>query len=273
MKVKFYGTRGSIPVAEKKYMEYGGNTPCTLVTFDNGLLTILDAGSGIRKLGQELMKLTLSQPLLPIILSHTHWDHIQGFPFFLPAYQSNYTISVFLSNRDRLNRNLEQIFSKQMVTEYFPVGLGAMKANLSFLEPEQESSITDFGAKVSVCILNHPGNSYGYRFEYNGKILVYCTDVEHGDEIDQKVVRLAKGADLLIHDAQYTPEELVNRKGWGHSSWKQAVEVAQQAGVKKLALFHHDPDHDDAFLCEEEMKCRQFFPDSFFAKEEMEVEW
>jgi phosphoribosyl 1,2-cyclic phosphodiesterase len=273
MKVKFYGTRGSIPVAEKNFMIYGGNTACVLVTFDNGIQAILDAGSGLRKLGQELIKKPLTQARLPIILSHTHWDHIQGFPFFRPAYQTNFNIVVYMSNRNHQARNLEEIFSKQMLNEYFPVGIETMKANLNFLEPEQESSITDWGALISVCQQNHPGISYGYRFEYNGKILVYCTDVEHGDTLDPKVVNLARNADLLIHDAHYTPEELPGRKGWGHSSWLQAVEVAQQANVKRLVLFHHNPDYDDDLLAIQEAKCRQIMPNACFARESMEISW
>ena len=122
-----------------------------------------------------------------------------------------------------------------------------------------------------MCPLRHPGVSYGYRYEYEGKTLVYCTDVEHGEQIDPQVVSLACGADLLIHDAQYTPEELSHYKGWGHSSWLQAIQVAQMAGVKRLALFHHDPSHDDEFLLQEEKRCQAIFPAAFFAREGMEV--
>ena len=273
MKVKFYGTRGSIPVAEKNFMTYGGNTACILVTFDNGIRTILDAGSGLRKLGEELIKTPLTQERLPIILSHTHWDHIQGFPFFRPAYQANFNIVVYMSNRNHLARNLEEIFSKQMLYEYFPVGMEVMKAKLNFLELEQDSSTTDWGAVVSVCPQNHPGSSYGYRFEYKGKILVYCTDIEHGETLDEKIINLAQDADLLIHDAHYTPEELPSRKGWGHSSWLQAVEVAKRAHVKRLALFHHNPDYDDDFLGVQENRCRQILPNACFARESMEIAW
>jgi phosphoribosyl 1,2-cyclic phosphodiesterase len=273
MKVKFYGTRGSIPVPEKDFMEFGGNTACVLVTFDNGRQAILDAGSGIRKLGKELLNASAPQSDGVIILSHTHWDHIQGFPFFTPAYLSSNHFTIYLGSRPNSLPNLAEIFANQMKSEYFPVGLEALPANLRFMEPKQEQSVTDWGAIVTSCQLSHPGDCYGYRFEYNGKTLVYCTDVEYIEEINPKVVRLAKNADLLIHDAQYTPEELRSRKGWGHSSWTQAVEVAQQAGVKTLALFHHDPDHDDDFLRNLESQCQQVFPHSFFAREGSEFEW
>ncbi len=182
-----------------------------------------------------------------------------------------HSIDVYLSNRHKLERNLEAIFSNQMRFEYFPVDLHKMAARLQFWEPEQESSFTDWGAKVTACPLHHPGHAYGYRFEYGGKTLVYCTDVEHGEQIDPRVVALVQDADLLIHDAQYTPEELSSHKGWGHSSWLQAVQVAQQANVKRLALFHHDPSHDDSFLEELEKQCQRQFPASFFAREGLEV--
>jgi phosphoribosyl 1,2-cyclic phosphodiesterase len=271
MRVKFYGTRGSIPVPEKDYMLFGGNTACVLVTFDNDQRAILDAGSGLRKLGEELTASPWTQTRLPIILSHTHWDHIQGFPFFKPAFLEKYTLDIYLSNRFGLKRNLKSIFSTQMRFEYFPVDLKKLSACIRFWEPEQESSVTEWGAKVTACPLNHPGHAYGYRFEYGGKTLVYCTDVEHGQGIDPRVVVLAQQADLLIHDAQYTPQELPLHKGWGHSSWLQAIAVAKQANVKRLALFHHDPSHNDNFLIEQEKQAQTLFSHSFFAREGMEI--
>jgi phosphoribosyl 1,2-cyclic phosphodiesterase len=252
-------------------MEFGGNTSCVLVTFDSGQKAILDAGSGLRKLGEELLAAPLEQSSLPIILSHTHWDHIQGFPFFGPAYVDSFTIDIFLSSIHRPDRNLQQVFSNQMGFEYFPVGLQKLRAQLRFQQPHQESATTEWGVRVTACPLNHPGQSYGYRFEQQGKILVYCTDVEHGEDIDAKVVELARNADLLIHDAQYTPEELPRHRGWGHSSWQQAITVARLGNVKKLALFHHDPRHDDAFLAKVEQQCQQQFAGCFLAREGMEV--
>jgi ribonuclease BN (tRNA processing enzyme) len=167
--------------------------------------------------------------------------------------------------------DLKTIFSNQMRFEYFPVELEKLTANIRFWEPEPVLTPTSWGGQVNMCPLRHPGVSYGYRYEYEGKTLVYCTDVEHGEQIDPQVVSLACGADLLIHDAQYTPEELPHYKGWGHSSWLQAIQVAQKAGVKRLALFHHDPSHDDEFLLQEEKRCQAIFPAAFFAREGMEI--
>lgn len=273
MKVTFYGTRGSMPVADPRYMQYGGNTSCILVTFTSGRVAILDAGTGIRKLGNDLLRNAHKQyDNISIILSHTHWDHIQGFPFFDLAYdkQRNFTISI--CGKDRMGRDLEHIFATQMKSDLFPVPLHKMGAKFTFLQPDITTYENPWGIKFFASKHSHRGDAYSYRIEEGGKTLVYCTDVEHKDEIDPNVVALSRNADLLIHDAQYTPEELEMKKGWGHSSWEQAIEVAEQAGVKKLALFHHDPDHNDTFLSNIEKECQKRYPHSFLAREGNEVE-
>ena len=276
MKVTFYGTRGSTPVPEQDFFQVGGNTPCVLLTSDNGRISIFDAGTGIRKLGNDLLARSHKQfDNIYIALSHTHWDHIQGFPFFLPAYDPNRHFTIAIIGRDRQARNLEDIFSTQMQREYFPVPLEKMGAKMRFFAPDTPHYTTlTTGNKVVTLRHNHPGGAYSYRVqgEESGKVFVYCTDVEHADRIDQNIVALAKDADLLVHDAQFTPEELKERKGWGHSSWEQAVEVAEQAGVKKLALFHHDPAHDDSFLFRMEEECQRRFPQAFLSREGMEIE-
>jgi ribonuclease BN (tRNA processing enzyme) len=152
------------------------------------------------------------------------------------------------------------------------MALDKMSANLSFLELNTTSFTSSWGIRFIASKHNHPGDAYGYRIEEGGKTLVYCTDVEHLDGIDPNVVALSRDADFLIHDAQYTADELTQKKGWGHSSWEQAVEVAEQAGVKRLALFHHDPEHSDTFLLNMERQCKRQFPRSFFAKEGTEIE-
>lgn len=272
MKITFYGTRGSISVSEPEFYQFGGNTSCVLVTFDNGRIAILDAGTGIRKLGREMLAHGIEQyDNVFIALSHTHWDHIQGFPFFTPAYSPQRHFTITISGRESKITNLEGIFATQMQHEFFPVSLSEMGAHISFWQPE----ITDFtapsGIKVYASKHSHPGNAYGYRITEGTTTLVYCTDVEHGETIDPNVVKLAQNADLLIHDAQYTPGELKGKKGWGHSSWEQAIEVALQANVKKLALFHHDPDHDDGFLAKVEKECQRLFANVVLAREGMVI--
>jgi len=273
MKVTFYGTRGSISVPDRDFVQVGGNTSCILITFDNGRIAILDAGTGIRKLGNDLLAASHEQyDNIFIGMSHTHWDHIQGFPFFKPAYDPRRHFTIAIAGKCGHAKDLESIFAIQMQQEYFPVSLDKMGAKLTFWQPEITGYTTVRGVKIAACGHNHPGLAYGYRIEGEGKILVYCTDVEHVDGINPDVVALSKDAHLLIHDAQYTPDELKEKKGWGHSSWEQAVEVAKRAGAKKLALFHHDPEHTDAFLLNMERECQEHFSGAFLAREGVEIE-
>jgi len=274
MKVTFYGTRGSIPVSDRDSLEFCGNTSCVFICFDNGRVAILDAGTGIRKLGDDFKRRSIEQyDNIFIGLSHTHWDHIQGFPFFMPAYDPKRHFTIAIYGKDRQISSLESIFTTQMQQEYFPVPLEKMGAQLTFWQADISSFTAPSGVHVVASRHNHPGGAYGYRITEGSKILVYCTDIEHGDRIDPNVVVLASRADLLIHDAQYSHDELKEKRGWGHSSWEQAVEVALQAGVKKLALFHHNPDYNDSFLLNMEKQCREKFPESFFAREGMEIDF
>jgi phosphoribosyl 1,2-cyclic phosphodiesterase len=272
IKVKFYGTRGSIPVCDCNYQVFGGNTTCVKLTSEEGRVAILDAGSGIRNLGRDLLAGGHQQTgTMFIALTHFHWDHIQGFPFFAPAYdpRRHFTISAF--GRGGEGIDLRSIVAGQMKSEYFPVPLEKMGATFAFLEPGDK--VFEYGpARVISYKHNHPGGAFTYRIESRGTVLVFCTDIEHGDRLDPNIIDLSAGADLLIHDAQYTPAELPQKKGWGHSSWEQAVEVAQRAGVKRLALTHHDPDHDDAFLMRIEEECQQHFSNVVLAREKMEIE-
>ena len=273
MRVTFYGTRGSTPVPEADFVRVGGNTPCVLITFGSGRIGILDAGTGIRRLGNDLFESSLEQfDNIFIALSHTHWDHIQGFPFFRLAYDTRRHFTIAICGKGKRADSLENIFGMQMQREYFPVPLEKMGAAMTFWAPDITRYTTPAGVTVVAYKQNHPGDSYGYRFEDGGKTLVYCTDVEHGDKIDPDTVHLARNADLLIHDAQYTPEELKEKRGWGHSSWEQAIEVAERARVKKLALFHHDPEHTDTFLFRIEKQCQKRFPDTFLAREDLQIE-
>ncbi len=273
MKVVFYGTRGSTPVAEPDFVRFGGNTSCILVTFKNGRMTIFDAGTGIRKLGHDFAARSIEQyDNIFVGLSHTHWDHIQGFPFFQPAYdpRRHFTISIYREGRNA--NDLGSIFATQMQRDYFPVSLDKMGATLTFWQTDITDFTTPSGVNVIASKHHHPGDAYGYRITEGKTTLVYCTDVEHVGGIDPNVVALARNADLLIHDAQYTPEELKDKKGWGHSSWEQAVEVALQARVRRLALFHHDPEHNDSFLLNIEKECQRLFSEAFLAREGLEVE-
>mgnify|MGYP000173557994 FL=1 len=270
MKIKFYGTRGSIPVCHRDFLEFGGNTTSLRITRDNGRIAILDAGTGIRQLGRDLVENGFHQNEVFIGFTHFHWDHIQGFPFFSPAYDHGMVINILAMGKDRGINDLEEIFKGQMQPEYFPVPLKSMGAKFNFLQLDQ-NEITINRATVRVIKQNHPGGSFGYRMEDNGKVFVFCTDLEHGDAALPEIIEFCKGADLLVHEAQYTAEELKVHKGWGHSSYEQALEVAEKAGVKKLAITHHDPEHNDTFLTKLEKECQKRFANCVFARENMEL--
>jgi phosphoribosyl 1,2-cyclic phosphodiesterase len=274
MIVKFYGTRGSIPVSDPGFTEFGGNTTCVIISgIDEGAgAIIMDAGTGIRNLGKDIVsgKIEAGNEI-SLGFTHFHWDHIQGFPFFAPAYNPNSKIQISTAGNRKI-LNLKDIFSTQMQSIYFPVQLENMGAQITFEKYDTDEVVGKKGAIVSIAEVNHPGGCIAVRFQFREKSVVFCTDVEHGYSIDEKVVKLAEGADLLIHDAQFTDEELKEKRGWGHSSYSQAIEVAERANVKLLALTHHDPDHDDEFLQMMEKKSQERFKDCFLAREKMEIE-
>jgi len=276
MKLKFYGTRGSMPVCDVGFQQFGGNTTCFQITFtDTNRIAIIDAGTGLRNLGRDLRAIGHDQEQLIIAFTHFHWDHIQGFPFFRPAYDPRQKITILALGRDQTVGNLREVFEVPLQSQYFPVQLEHMGASFEFLKIEDASRHFTASNKVATKVTsrrhNHPGGAYSFRIERYGKVLVICTDIEHGDQIDPGVVDLAQGADLLVHDAQYTAEELPKRRGWGHSSYDQALQVAEMAGVKRLAVTHHDPDHDDEFLLRMEHLCQERFRNAVLAREGMEI--
>ena len=271
-RIKFYGVRGSISVFGPEYLEFGGNTTCVLMEGPKNTI-ILDAGTGIRQLGKELRydnHLGIDRTCF-IAFSHFHWDHIQGLPFFMPAYDSRRTFIISAIGRERYGKDLRSIFETQMQKDFFPVPFDDMGATMKFLQTPANVFFVE-EAFAQTVKHNHPGGAYSYRIQdAEGKVIVFCTDIEHGERLDPQIVELARGADLLIHEGQYTPEELEKHRGWGHSSWVQAVEVAEQARVKRLIITHHDPDHDDAFLLDIERQCQARFPGTVLAREKMEV--
>jgi len=252
--VRFWGTRGSIATPGPATIKYGGNTSCTEVRCGDQLL-ILDAGTGIRVLGLSLLNEFQKKPIKGhIFVGHTHWDHIQGFPFFAPAFNPNNEFSIYSLHGGE--KPLESVFRGQMDCDYFPVPLGEMKAKLKFCELESEVQLGEI--KVSYVFLNHPGLAVGFRISFAGRSLVYLSDHENYGRVaaggpspnpmDLEIARFAENADLLISEAQYTEEEYEQKKGWGHSTFLDALERAEQAKVKRMAIFHHDPSHDDAYL-------------------------
>lgn len=267
--VKFWGTRGSIPTPASWTRVYGGNTSCVEVRFDD-VVFICDAGSGIRELGKDIITRQPRPSELHLLITHAHWDHIQGFPFFTPAYMPQMQVHIYGAGRDE-NRPY-QLLSGQMSSEYFPVSFSQLGAKI-IPDNFEDSKITIGGVRVSSFPLNHPGGCNGYLFEKDGRKIVYATDNEivpqSGDifpdpenkgpmrKIPGALVAVAHGADLLIADAQYDDREYAAKKGWGHSSSFSVTDWAVQSGVKNLAIFHHDPEITDKDIDLKIQNCQQ----------------
>ncbi len=271
MKIKFWGARGSTPTPERRNSRYGGNTACIEIRLANGTLIILDCGSGLRGLGKSLQREFGERPIHGyVFMTHFHWDHIQGIPFFIPLYKKG---NIFLFHSVlRKGLELKGAVEGQMVNPYFPVDMSAMGAVRHFYDLDQHP-INLNGAVISSAPLFHPQECVGYRIEADGGVFVLATDTEPGSPFHDRSVReLAQGADVFVYDAQYTPEQLMGeKKGWGHSSWLEGIRIAREVGVKHLILFHHDPDHDDAFVDGLVEKARQEFPKVSGASEGLEI--
>lgn len=266
MDIRFWGVRGSIAVSGPQYAATGGATPCVEVVHD-GVRLILDGGTGLRALGDSLGWAPFEATLL---FTHVHWDHIQGVSFFMPAFNPAVKLQFMGTRRD--SGSLRDALDTQMRPPTFPITLDMMRAQLSFREIEREEPFNVGPFRVTPRDLNHPDGVLAYRIEAGGRAIVFATDVEHGDVLDERLIRLADGADLLIHDAQYTLAEYEGRsgpprRGWGHSRWTDAVAVGQRAQVGRLALYHHDPGRDDAGVDAIEREARALYAPSFAARE------
>ena len=254
MQVRFWGTRGSIATPGAATAVYGGNTSCTEVRAADGTVIVLDCGTGVRGLGLHLVR-TMPQPMrLHLFIGHTHWDHIQGFPFFIPAFLPGAELNIYAPRG--FQRSLEEAMSGQMEYSYFPVKLRELRSRIHYTELD-EGLFRVGEVRVETQYLNHTGPTIGYRLSSGGATLAYMTDHEPFWSLpgrvsqhpgDERHIAFMRGADLVIHDAQYTEEEYRGKVGWGHSSLEYAVDVALAAGVVRLVLFHHDPQHDDTAM-------------------------
>ena len=244
LSIRFWGVRGSIATPGPETARVGGNTSCVELMAGETRI-ILDAGTGLRGLGNRIVR---EGPVdATVLLSHLHWDHIQGLPFFAPIYVPGTRLHVVSGVA---SGSAQDALRRQMSTPGFPVDLDELPAHLSYLSVRERQRFVVGEAEVIAARGNHPDAVYAYRIEHQGRSVVYATDTEHYRCIDPNLLALARDADALIYDAQYLPREYagdggVPRVGWGHSTWEAAVELAEAAGVGELLLFHHDPSRDD----------------------------
>lgn len=267
LRVRFWGTRGSIPTPGAQTVRYGGNTPCVELRTDDGWLVILDAGTGIRELGRELLLRANGGPIKgDIFLTHAHWDHIQGIPFFAPIFGQGNHFTIWGS--ESLERSFDKVLRDQMSPVVFPVTFEELDATIDFRGLAAGTPTAGTGYEVTAFDVQHPGGALGYRFQAaDGRsgALVYVSDNElsphprYGSTPDwrTRMVTWAKGAAVLIHDTTYTTEELDHHRGWGHSTFAEAVELALDAEVGTLVLYHHEPRRTDDQLDACLAACRQ----------------
>ena len=268
--VRFWGVRGSTPTPQAENLRYGGNTSCVEVRVGEHVYAF-DCGTGFRNFGKHLQCEFKDRPISAhVFISHFHWDHIQGIPFFAPLYENRESCFNFHSS-NRLY-GLQRVIEDQMLAPYFPVDMTKMAAQRRFYDLGEDRVAFDH-CMIQSKWLNHPQGCQGFRLEAGGKVVVYATDNEPGSpQFDKNLRELAQGAHVLIYDAQYLPQEYeATKRGWGHSHWREAVNVAMESGAKELVLFHHDPDHNDACIDSIVQVARSYYPKVRAAAEGMEI--
>lgn len=260
MKITIWGCRGSLPTPGSATTKYGGNTTCVEIRSTSGQIAVIDAGTGLNNLGKKLCRENGTKKIR-FFFTHAHWDHLLGFPFFRPAYSSDYTLT-FCSG-PHAQDTIKGFLTHQMQAPFFPVELAALNATTEFHcdNPCHEDRFCCIGdLQVRAFPVNHSNGGFGYRIIENGKVFAFAPDNElgyhhEGGPAPEEFVELFRGADLLIHDAQYTDEDYRRTRGWGHSTFMETVDMAIESGVKKLGLFHHDPDRSDDALEEQLELC------------------
>jgi phosphoribosyl 1,2-cyclic phosphodiesterase len=268
MMMRFWGVRGSIPSPGPDTALVGGNTSCVELVCGATRLA-LDAGTGLRGLGQRM--LARGEPLeLTVLLSHYHWDHIQGLPFFLPVYMRGAKLAIVGGPSGVAS--VRETLQRQMSAPVFPVRLDETPARIETRELTVPGAFEIGEATVRVARGHHPGGVVAYRVEHEGRSVVYATDTEHYACVDPALQALAEGADVLVYDAQYMPEEYAAKVGWGHSTYEAGARLAQAAGVSTLVLFHHDPTRTDEGVRAIEARARELFARTLAAREGLEMD-
>ena len=268
MIINFWGVRGSIPTPGKKFIKYGGNTSCVELSIENQVI-IFDMGSGIKNLGDNLIKKNIKE--FNIFMSHFHYDHTCGLPFFKPAYNSkcSFTINAgIIPNKEKALA----ILNKQICSPSFPITINDFKANVHFNDFVVGEDIYLMNDKIKIMSisLNHPDGAVGYRVQYENKSICYITDHEHLlDKKDINLIKFIDNTDVLIYDSTYQDEEFDNYIGWGHSTWQQGARIAKEANVENYFIFHHNPDNDDNVMETIEKKSKKIYNNIEVAKEGM----
>lgn len=273
MRIRFWGVRGTIPSPDPDTIKLGANTSCLDILTSDQSLIILDAGTGIRSLGKSLQEEYPNRIVGTMLISHTHYDHIQGFPFFGPLMGNNGRQNRFVVVGQKiLGQQLEEVLAGQIMEPYLPFKYKQLTADIHVKEMhENESMVIGDETVVSAAPLDHPGGCLGYRIENDGHVFAYCTDTSHRNGLNENVLKLAQDADLLVHDAHWSVSERELYPDWGHSSWLEAAQVAVEARVKCLALFHYSPDASDQEMEMRLEKAREIFPNTILAYEGLTI--
>lgn len=265
--LRFWGVRGSVPTPGLATAKVGGNTACVELQAA-GRRILFDAGTGMRAFGASL--LGEKKVDVTLLLSHYHWDHMLGLPFFGPLFSPTTTLDIYGELKE--NGGPREALMRQFTSPHFPVDFAMLPSRLNFHNLHDGDAFKVGRASVKVGRLNHPQEAIGFRVTVAGATVVYASDHEHDGKGDAGLVKFTRGADVLIYDAMFTDESYHSgKKGWGHSTWQEAVRVAREAGVKTLVLFHHDPIHDDKRMVEIERELRKSFPGGVVAREGMEL--
>ena len=262
--VRFWGVRGSIACPGPETVRYGGNTTCLEIRCGN-VPVVIDGGTGMRTLGARLATERLER--IDVLLTHTHFDHIAGVPFFRPAYVKD-TFVCFSAGHLQPEQTLESVLCGMMIAPLFPVPLNVFRACEYRDFTSGDSFDLGSGIAVRTCPLNHPNRATGYRIDFAGKSICMITDTEHvPGQLDRNIVDLVRGADIMVYDAMYTDDEFPKFVGWGHSTWQEALRIADAAGVRTAVISHHDPDHDDAFMDDVARQAEAMRPGTVVARE------
>jgi len=266
--LKFWGVRGSRSTAESDKLKYGGDTSCVEIRTKDNDLIILDMGTGLSKLGETILSDSTYPKNINIFLSHYHWDHLLGFLNFTPLFDKSFSITIYGNNK---LTSIDKISEKILDKAFWPVSLDMLKAKINFVELGNEPVIIN-NSKIDFKDHSHPNGATSYKVTIDNFSILYSTDSEHrNNKLNENVLKMAKNTDILIHDSHFTEEDLEDHIGWGHSSWKQAVNVAIKSGAKKLFLFHYSPEYNDDIIDSIEQKAQGLLETCEAAKQNLKV--